>query len=209
MIRHTVDTLEIISVLKELQGTKKSFTIWQRNAQNALLFQIKATLLKITEEGKMTFKIDDPLSVVLNSEVFFAVESSLIVYKSVEISIKGDVLFCELPDELKYKERRQHSRRRMKKRELKEIEVIFSSTDEEEERKKIITRLVDISDGGARFLISRETIETIKLQETFEIKSLSDDIEISSERGVIVSAKLHKGQTMGHGELYSVGVMFV
>ena len=209
MIRHTVNTLEIISVLKELQGSKRSFTIWQRNSVKELLFQVKATLLRITEDGEMTFKVDDPLGVVIDSEVFFAVESSLIVYKSVKIQVKEGLLFCELPDELKYKERRKSIRRRMKKREHKEIEIVFSSNKSEEGEKKIVTKLIDISEGGARFLISRETIETINLQETFHIKSLADDIVINYDKGVIVSAKLHKGQTIGHGELYSVGVMFV
>lgn len=212
MIKHAVHENEIISVISSTLKVENHFTIWQRDKVGNLLFQIKGTLISLSRDGHLSFKLDQSNIDCLNFDIYFAAEKASVVYKCKKINIEDDYLHCNIPAEVKYMERRKHKRRKMKKKELKEVEVLCKLKPEfadKEARKKLISRFIDISDSGACFYLTKESIDMIDIEDKIYLTSLCHDIKLDQEKAVVVNIRKVKRMTMSLEEMYAVGVMFI
>lgn len=213
MLRTTKNPKEIISILKEVFEVDGAFTIWQRDDSKVISSQSIGTLVSLEEElGDVVFKLHDSFELDESKGVFLAVQSSQLVFRLETPIVVDGVLRCTLPDSIRYRERRKHLRTKVKRSESKEVELTFAikkELDTDEKQRRIVSKLIDVSDGGACFVVSKETLALIDIKSIFYIKSLSSDVTINARKGMIVNARKYKGPSMGYDEMYSVGVMFL
>lgn len=207
-IKHTKRVIEIRSVLMGALTEGKSFLIWQRDQDNKIAFQFKAKLDSINAEGVMVFNIVHQLDLDPNKDTFFAIDDSTVVFKTSGVKLELGKLIAPLPEEAKYKERRRHPRKRFKLKDFKQVELNFNFKDEDE-TDSIISNVLDISESGICFIITKETLAKIDAQENFLINAISSDLGFDVEKGKIMNARKYKGGTLSKGEFYALGVMFV
>ena len=106
-----------------------------------------------------------------------------------------------IAEEAKYKERRRHDRKRFKAKEFKQIELNFNED-------KVVSNVLDISESGICFIVTKETLEKLNKDEDFLINAISSDLGFDIEKGRIMNARKYKGGTLSKGEFYALGVMF-
>jgi hypothetical protein len=200
---------EIRSILLEALALGKEFIIWSRTADDELDFKITATLDAISETGSLKFILKSPLTQELAKDLYFAVNDYSIIFKQNEISLRDDVLLVKLPFGAKYRERRRHPRTKFKIHERKDIEVKFRQMKSGAGHSlTIVSQLLDISESGAKFLISKETLIKINPKVHFNIKSLTS-INIKFTKAKIMNASSYKGATLSQGEFFAVGIVFI
>lgn len=207
-IKHTKRMIEIRSVLMGALTEGKSFLIWQRDEQNNISFQVKAKLESINADGYMTFLINESIPLAVNRETFFAIDDSTVVFKTLGGEFANGQLLAPLPEEARYKERRRHQRKRFKLKDYKQVELSFQykqNTDGD----SIVSNVLDISESGICFLVTKETLALINADENFLINAISSDLGFDVEKGKIMNARKYKGGTLSKGEFYALGVMFV
>ena len=202
LLVHSEDPVEIKSILLEAHSCKKEFIVWQRNAEGKVLFQGTGQLIKIASSGSLQFEI---LKVELGSiheiETFFATEDSGTIFKSIHVKIKSEnKLNALLPSEAKYRDRRKHERTVFKASDQKEVEVQLDN-------QKIHSKIIDFSESGACFLVSKTTLKNIELDSTVLITSLTS-FEITHKRAKVMNARNYNNPTLSHEEFYAIGVMF-
>jgi hypothetical protein len=207
-VRHTHEILEIRSVLISAITESKTFIIWQRNESGEISFQIKGTLVSIDEKETMEFNLSEGVDELRDSETFFAVEDSTVVFKVNKIIQEENKIFTQIPEEAKYKERRRHDRKRFKLKDYKEVELEFQFEDLGEET-QVLSKVLNISESGICVLISEETLSRINAKEDFVISAISSDLGFESEKGKIMNARKYKGGTLTSGDFYALGVMFL
>ena len=207
-VRHTHEILEIRSVLISAITESKTFIIWQRNESGEISFQIKGTLVSIDEKETMEFNLSEGVDELRDSETFFAVEDSTVVFKVNKIIQEENKIFTQIPEEAKYKERRRHDRKRFKLKDYKEVELEFQFEDLGEET-QVLSKVLNISESGICVLISEETLSRINAKEHFVISAISSDLGFESEKGKIMNARKYKGGTLTSGDFYALGVMFL
>jgi len=207
-VKHTHEILEIRSVLISAITESKTFIIWQRNENGEISFQIKGTLASIDEKGTMEFNLSEGVDELRDSETFFAVEDSTVVFKVNKIIQEENKIFTQIPEEAKYKERRRHDRKRFKLKDYKEVELEFQFEDLGEET-QVLSKVLNISESGICVLISEETLSRINAKEHFVISAISSDLGFESEKGKIMNARKYKGGTLTSGDFYALGVMFL
>ena len=209
MLNQTTEPQEIFSVLKGVLRLEDAFTMWQRDSNHDLLVEVSATIISMElKENKAIFKLSEQAQIDSNFPLYFAVKNRQIVFKLESVSVKEGIIECTLPESLKYRERRKHKRTKIRRNVIKEMELIFSVKDVGNQE-KIISRLVDFSEGGACFVFSKETLKRIDLTKLIMIRSLASDIDLNADKALVVNTRRFKGMTIGHEELYSVGIMFV
>lgn len=201
-INSTKRVLEIRSVLMSALSDARSFRIWQRNDNNEISFQIKAKLESIDADGTMSFSLSNDFPLAVGKETFFAIEDSTAVFKTTDARFDGEKLLSSLPEEAKYRERRQHDRKKFKTKDHIQIELNF---DED----TILSNVIDISDSGICFLVTQETLKKLSALENFLINAISSDLGFDIEKGKIMNARKYKGGTLLKGEFYALGVMFI
>lgn len=212
MIKHAINKSEILSVIDSTLAVENHFTIWQRGENEELVFQLKGTLLSVSDSGLLIFKLSEKDYNLNQSEIFFAADKASVVYKSRQYAKEGDFLHCELPDEIKYMERRRHRRTKMKKNEFKQVEILCHLKPEYSNKgvnKKLMSRFIDISESGACFYLTKESLDMMDLESKIYLTSLSQDIKLELEIAMIVNVRKVKPMTMSLEEMYAVGVMFV
>lgn len=213
MLNQTTEHFEICSILNSTLRLQNAFTIWQRDDTGNLLFEVEGTLLELEgKEDKILFQIPSGIQVEPKLPLFFVVKSNHIVFKVFRISQLGSILDTSLPDSLKYRERRKHRRTKIKRNEIKEVEVTFKLKEVGEDEcqfAKVISRLENMSDGGACFTISKDTLGKMDLGASIEIRSLARDISLASDKGHVVNTRQCKGMTLSHEEMYAVGIAFI
>ncbi len=208
-IREAKSIDEIRSLLLTALTDDSSFTVWQRGANSEILFQAKARIEELSEQGMMVFSLSEITGEMNNSELYFAKEDSTIIFKTIKIRTKDNLIAVALPTEAKYKERRRHERTRFKIHERKDIEIVFPKQLKDADEKLLInSQLLDISESGACFLVSKETLQKIDLEIIFKIKSLTG-LKLCGEKAKIMNTRRYKGPTLSQGEFYALGVMFI
>lgn len=209
IIREAKSTEEIRSLLLMALTDELIFTSWQRNGEGSLNFKAKAQLEEITAQGLLTFNLSEVSGDLKAEEIFFALEDTSILFKSSKLKLQDNKIMVSLPSEAKYKERRRHERVRFKIHERKDIEVLFPKRiQNDEDRYKVNSQLIDISESGACFLVSKETLQKINIDLIFSIKSLTN-LKIGGEKAKVMNARRYKGPTLSQGEFYALGVMFI
>lgn len=210
MIREAKSIDEIKSLLMTAMTDESTFTIWQRDAEtNDVTFQVKGKLTELSAQGMLAFAITDVKGKVDGIELFFALEDSSVFFKSLKLKMTETGLVVALPTEAKYKERRRHERTRFKIHERKDIEIMFPRRVQQDEDKLLInSQLIDISESGACFLVSKETLQNINIDLIFAIKSLTN-LKLGGEKAKIMNARRYRGATLSQGEFYALGVMFI
>lgn len=201
-INSTKRVIEIRSVLMGALTEGKSFLIWQRNDQNEISFQIKANLDSIDSEGMMRFTLSKDIPLSCDRETFFAIDDSTVVFKTNGAKFEREILVTPLPEEAKYKERRRHDRKRFKSKDYKQVELNLNQD-------KVLSNVLDISESGICFLVTKETLSKLNLEEDFLINAISSDLGFDVEKGKIMNARRYKGGTLSKGEFYALGVMFI
>ena len=207
-VKHTHEILEIRSILVSSITDNKKFVIWQRSENGEILFQVKGHLVSISDESEMEFSITEEVPPFTNTETFFAVEDTTVVFKASEITIEGNNIITQIPEEAKYKERRRHDRKKFKLKDYKEVELEFKFEAFVEDT-QVLSKVINVSESGICVLISKETLEKINASEDFLINAISSDLGFKNEKGKIMNARKYKGGTLTSGEFYAIGVMFL
>jgi len=210
-IRHAEEEKEIKSVLIDTISSQIEYIIWQRDKRDSIRFQVKAFLEEIDETGKMKFCYKNEIPEIQEGEIYFAINNCQAVFKTEYSSSTGSELVVELPKEAKYKERRRHTRKRYKHKEHKQVEVEFTFKDDQEIEFDpiVISQVLDVSESGVCFIVSLETFSHINTGEVFNVKSLCKTLGFKVEKGMIMNARLYKGNSFSQGEFYALGVMFI
>jgi hypothetical protein len=209
IIREAKSTEEIKSLLMTALTEELTFTIWQRKNSVDVSYQAKGKLLELNTQGIMSFSITDPTGEITDNEFFFALEDTSILFKSIKLRMKDDVIVVALPTEAKYKERRRHERVRFKIHERKDVEILFPRRVQNDEDKYTVnSQLIDVSESGACFLVSKETLQKINTDLIFVINSLTN-LKLGGQKAKIMNARKYKGPTLSQGEFYALGVMFI
>jgi hypothetical protein len=209
IIREAKSSEEIKSLLMTALTEELTFTMWQRKDSVNISYQAKAKLLEVATQGIMSFSLSEQTGEISGDEFFFALEDTSILFKSIKIKMKENALVVALPTEAKYKERRRHERVRYKIHERKDVEILFPRrVQNDEEKYTVNSQLIDVSESGACFLVSKETLQKINTDLIFAMKSLTN-LKLGGERAKIMNARRYKGATLSQGEFYALGVMFI
>lgn len=205
----TID--EIKSLLLSAMTEETNFTIWQRETKtNEVIFQAKGKLTELSNQGLLAFSINDMTGAINGAELFFALEDSSVFFKSIKLKLTETGLLVAIPTEAKYKERRRHERTKFKIQERKDIEILFPKKVQEQSEEKILvnSQLIDLSESGACFIVSKETLQKINIDLTFYIRSLTN-VKLGGQKAKVMNARKYKGPTLSQGEFYALGVMFL
>ena len=210
-LKHTCNELEMVSILKGSVRIPNLFTIWKRNPEGKIIFQTRATLLSVNDFREATFALNEADSENSQGETFIASDGGNIIYRLGEIKLRKKVILANLPYEMKYQDRRLTPRTKLKRNDQKSFELtytrnLFFNGDNE---RVVVSKLLDFSDGGACLYLSKQTLSDIDVSKEMYIKSLSPEVEVSTSKAMLMNARKHKGMTMGHDEMFAVGVMYV
>ena len=207
-VRNANNAIEVRSVLMDALAGKKSFVIWQRNDDEEVTFKVNGHLETITEKSIMKFRFEGQIPLARNVDTFFAIEDSTLIFKVDRIMINDGLIYAALPEEAKYRERRRHERKRFKSKDIKQVEINFTFKDNNP-GDSVVSRVIDVSESGICFLITKETLSLIDAKEVFDVNAISNDLGFKVEKAKIMNARVYKGQSMSKGEFYALGVMFI
>jgi hypothetical protein len=191
---------ETKSILLEAKDSQKSFVIWQWVQSGEFSFKASGKMLEIAADGGLELSV---LSVEMGTlsmdETFFATDDNSTIFKSSTLKLRGKII-SQKPSSARYRDRRKHARIVFKGNKLKDVEVRFGD-------EIIKSKLVDISEGGACFLVSKSTLKHIEINSTILLKSLTS-FKIDSSRAKVVNARNYNSPTLKHEEFYAIGVVF-
>lgn len=200
---------EIRSVLNDLVDRKQEFIVWSRTPDQEIIFSVKAELIGLDSNGDYLFGLLEKVPDSVDGVIYFAVKDSSIIFKADRVKIKKNIFFVSSPEEAHYKERREFKRERFKLRDHKELELIIPRPcdDPDPEPFVILSKLVDVSEGGVGFIVSKASLDKMGDLEVFEVKSLSD-VPFPSTRIKVMSSRKMRGRKLNQEELFVVGACF-
>ena len=204
------DPDEIKSILLFAMTQEKQFTMWQRDENRDLLFSIPSKLISIEVDGSLRFELfGSDVKHLTGKEIFFAVDDSTAVFKTNHLAIQGNVIVVKLPQEARYRDRRKHPRRYYRPKDHKDLEAIFEllAKTPEQSHLTIKSKIIDISSGGACFLVSKETLAKINTNNLFSLKSLCD-VKLASSKAKIMNAREYTKGGIKNKDMYAIGIMF-
>lgn len=210
-IRYTCSELEMISILKDLLKVKDLFTVWKRDEAKKIIFQIDATILSINMGGEITLQLNDIDDFQTKGDIYIAAEGGQVVFKLDILYVSEMIVVCNLPIEMKYIDRRKSARKKIKKEKAQDFELSFQSKFESElnQPHRVVSELIDISDTGASFAISKETLTEMDTTKEIVLRSLSPRDSLSENtKAQIKNSRKYKPMTMGHEAIYAIGVQF-
>lgn len=195
---------EIVKALSNKLNVECSLTVWQKGSDGSRNFLKAITFNELfPEEGVFTLKIpsDTTLDINENKEIYFLLEGHDFVFKTKLAVDQKNLLTVQIPREVQLKESRVHERTYFNLEDRKFVELVY--TDKKYNQISIACPLVNVSDGGACIVISKETISNIDFKKDVLIK-----FNNSFQSASIRNARVFEKKDLNADELYALGVEF-
>lgn len=197
---------EIIKCLSSKLSTESKITVWQKNDDGSRSFLEQIPFFALyPDEGVFTLNVPnkkvhiDPVK-----EIYFLLEGNDFIFKTKIAIDQKEQLTFQIPREIRLKELRRQERTYFSLDERKFVDVVFSLKKNENENQMSLTcPLVNISEGGACIVVSKEAISNIDFNCDILLKCTNE-----FQKAVIRNARLFIKKNLNNDELYAIGVQF-
>jgi hypothetical protein len=196
---------EIIKALAGKLTGECSLTVWQKQEDGTRSLMEKMTFHALyPEEGVFTLMVTKENSKHINpkKEVYFLLEEHDFIFKTKFAVDQKEFMTLQIPREVRLKEFRIHERKYFALEEKKFVEVVFSVKSADNEI-TLSCPLVNLSEGGACIVVSKETISNIDFSADVLMKFTTD-----FQSAVIKNARIFIKKNLNNDELYAIGVQF-
>lgn len=196
---------EIVKTLAERLTANCLLTVWQKHADGTRSFLEKMSFHELfPEEGVFTLTATEKNSVKFDpsKEVYFLLEEKDFVFKTKMAVDQKEFLTLQIPREVRLKEFRMHERTYFSLEDRKIVNVIFGAKNNSSEM-TLSCPLVNISEGGACIVVTKETISNIDFSADILFQYTND-----FQKAVIRNARLFLKRNLNNDELYSIGLQF-
>jgi hypothetical protein len=196
---------EIVKTLAGKLTAECSLTVWQKLADGSRSMMEKMTFHALyADEGVFTLKVDKEHlgSIDPGKDIYFLLEDHDFIFKTKMAVDQKEFMTLQIPREVRLKELRVHERKYFAPEEKKFVEVVFSVKNADNEI-TLSCPLVNISEGGACIVVSKETISNIDFSADVLLK-LSADFQSA----IIRNARIFIKKNLNNDELYAIGVQF-
>lgn len=203
--RITNDRNEIINSLTSKLSKNCSITVWQKQIKNERIVLGNMTFGNIYEkEGVFTLKADNPSLLAIDPEkdVYFLVDDHDYIFKTNLATLQKNTMTLEIPKEVQLKEFRCYEREVFNLKDQKSVDVIFSAK-KDFKRIKLCCPIINISEAGACFLITKESMSIIDFTADILFKLYSNN-----ETAIIRYVKIFTKKNLKSDENYAIGVKF-
>ncbi|MBC7537549.1 MAG: PilZ domain-containing protein [Bacteriovorax sp.] len=196
---------EIVKTLADKLTGECSLTVWQKQDDGTRSLMEKMTFHALfADEGVFTLKVtkENSLRIDPKKDVYFLLEEHDFIFKTKLAVDQKEFMTLQIPREVRLQEFRIHERKYFNLEEKKFVEVVFSAKNTENEI-TLSCPLVNISEGGACIVVSKETISNIDFSADVLMKFTTD-----FQTAVIRNARLFIKKNLNNDELYAIGVQF-
>ena len=206
LYRATKSRKEIIAILESSTRPETLFTVWQNTIGNSRLLLNKISNFKMLgEEGIFTVEMEekDFKSLDKNGDVFFLIEGEGLIFKTKKSVDQSKGIAFKIPFELRVIEKRQDTRTIFSPDEQKIANVTFMRKDSSA-LLPTICPLLNISEGGASLILSKESLSIIDIKEKIIFR-----FEKTHKKAEIRNVRIHQKKDLKHDEIYAIGIMFL
>jgi hypothetical protein len=203
--RFSKSRAEIIKALSVKLTSESMLLVWQKKPDGSRQIIEKMTFYALyADEGVFTLKMTRKECAKINPKkyVYFLLEGHDFVFKTKMAVDQKEYITLQIPHEVRLEELRVHPRTYFSPEEKKSVEVVFIVKNADTEI-SLTCPLVNLSDGGACIVISKETISNININADVILKFTAD-----IKKAVIRNARVFAKKNLNTDELYAIGVQF-
>ena len=203
--RITNDKSEIINSLASRLTKVSTITVWQKQVKNSRIILDKMLFEAIyREEMVFTLKGDSEnfLAFDPKKDVYFLLEGHDYIFKTKMADFQKKEMTLEMPQEVRLKEFRCCDREDFKINDHKTVEVIFS-TKNSLSGMSLSCPIINISKGGACFIISKESLSNIDFSSDVLFKFSSN-----SQTAIVRNVRVFAPKNLKNDEQYAIGIKF-
>lgn len=208
---------EIVKLVQKKFEAETTMTIWQKDpiTQNRTFkCEVKFASINIYE-GIFSIAIEDIDKAHFNTnlETYFLLQVQDFVFKtktSVVHAGKNGTLTFQIPHDVRLKELRIHPRIYLDQDEKRFVAAKFSSKDPKKEFLSVACPIYNISKTGICIIVSKETLSSVKLNETIVLEGLSFFESLDNElKAIIRNARVHAKKGYAKDDYYALGLEFL
>ncbi len=208
---------EIVKLVQKKFEAETTMTIWQKDpATQTRTFKCEVKFASINiYEGVFSIAIEDIDKAHFNThlETYFLLQVQDFVFKtksSVVHAGKNGTLTFQIPHDVRLKELRVHPRIYIDQDEKRFVAAKFNSKDPKQEFLTVACPIYNISKTGICIIVSKETLSSVKLNETIELEGLSFFESLDNEmKAVIRNARVHAKKGFAKDDYYALGLEFL
>ena len=203
--RYSKQRPEIVKTLADKLTSGCLLTVWQKLPDGTRSFLQNMTFNALfPEEGVFTLRGQNNhgQKIDLNKEVYFLLEDHDFIFKTKMAVVQKGLTTLQIPREVRLREFRVHERKYFTLEEKKFVDVIFILKDSYT-KMSITCPVVNISEGGACIVVSKETISNIDFSADLKLR-FSSDFQIATIR----NARIFLKKSLNTDDLYAIGVEF-
>ena len=207
---------EIVKLVQKKFEAETTMTIWQKDpATQKRTFKCEVKFASINiYEGVFSVAIEDIDKAHFNTnlETYFLLQVQDFVFKTkssiVHVGKNGTLTF-QIPHDVRLKELRVHPRIYLDQDEKRFVSVKFTSKDPKQMHLSVACPVYNISKTGICIIVSKETLSSVKLNETIELEGLSFFDSLKNEMKAIVrNARVHAKNGFVKDDFYALGLEF-
>lgn len=207
---------EIVKLVQKKFEAETTMTIWQKDpATQTRTFKCEVKFASINiYEGVFSIAIEDIDKAHFNThlETYFLLQVQDFVFKtksSVVHAGKNGTLTFQIPHDVRLKELRVHPRIYLDQDEKRFVAAKFNSKIPGQEFVSVACPIYNISKTGICIIVSKETLSSVKLNETIHLEGLSFFDSLGNEmKAIIRNARVHTKKGYGKDDYYALGLEF-
>ena len=208
LLRTSRNRAEIVANIRSKLCSSKKVTIWQKdelgNRKHFSQFEIDEIF---EEEGVFTLST---LCIFVKEfdqkeDIFMLLENNDFTFKTKIAHDQKQMATFQIPKELNLKELRAYPRKYFKFEDKKHVEVVFVTKSKNNAAKPLSLScpIINLSQGGACIVITRETIKNIDVEAGVLIK-----ITTQFNKAIIRNARIFLRESLSHEDRFAIGLEF-
>lgn len=207
---------EIVKLVQKKFESETLMTIWQKaDKSETRSFKCDVKFYALDQhEGTFSIAIDEKLRHTFNPklETYFLLKVQDFVFKTkVSIVQPADKNFInfQIPHDVRLKELRIHPRIYIQSEDKRFVSARFESKNGESITIDVACPIFNISKTGICIIVSKETLSSIKLNESIKLEGLSFFDSMANEvKAIVRNARVHSKKGFGTDEYYALGLEF-
>ncbi len=203
--RITTDKREIINSLASKLTQGHAITVWQKQVKNERIIVDKMLFKAIyLAEGVFTLNGDSEIlsSFDPSKDVYFLLDNHEFIFKTKMTDLQKNELTLEMPLEARLKEFRCYDRENFRISDHKLVDVVFSIKNSFGDM-SLSCPIINISKGGACFIISKESLSNIDFASDILFKFAKN-----KQTATVRNVRVFTQRTLMSDEQYAIGVKF-
>lgn len=207
---------EIVKLVQKKFEAETAMTIWQKDpvTQNRTFkCEVKFASINVYE-GVFSIAIEDINKAHFNTnlETYFLLQVQDFVFKtksSIVHAGKNGTLTFQIPHDVRLKELRLHPRIYLNQDDKRFVAAKFNSKDPNQDHISVACPIYNISKTGICIIVSKETLSSVKLNDTIVLEGLSFFDSLENEmKAVVRNARVHTKKGYGTDDYYALGLEF-